>query len=64
MDISSFCEAAANLSVLAVEFKDQISELDINPVKIMEHGCTGLDALIVLNSGSSKDINDSKAINM
>ena len=58
LDISSFCEAAANLSVLALEFKDHISALDINPVKVMEHGCTGLDALIVLNSDSSKVIND------
>ena len=64
LDIASFCEAAANLSVLALEFKDHISELDINPVKVMEHGCIGLDSLIVLNLGTSEDIDDSNAINM
>jgi hypothetical protein len=35
------------LSVLAVEFSDLISELDINPLKITGNGCQGLDALVI-----------------
>ncbi|MFT5131821.1 MAG: acyl-CoA synthetase (NDP forming) [Gammaproteobacteria bacterium] len=46
-DLSAYCEAAAILSVVALMFKDEIIELDINPVKVMEHGCLGLDALVV-----------------
>jgi hypothetical protein len=34
--------------VLAVEFDDLLSEIDINPVKLMVSGCLGLDALILL----------------
>ncbi|MDE0841945.1 MAG: acetate--CoA ligase family protein, partial [Porticoccaceae bacterium] len=47
VDIDSYCSAAAQLSVLAVEFADLISELDINPLKITNNGCQGLDALVV-----------------
>ncbi|NKB36449.1 MAG: hypothetical protein GKR93_04665 [Gammaproteobacteria bacterium] len=49
VDIEAYCEAAAKLSVLALEFKDEIAELDINPVLLMEKGCLGLDALLVKN---------------
>ena len=48
LDIEAFAAAAANLSVLAVEFDDLLSEIDINPVKLMVSGCLGLDALILL----------------
>ncbi|MDG1485465.1 MAG: acetate--CoA ligase family protein [Porticoccaceae bacterium] len=47
MDIPAYAEAAARLSVLAVEFADLIAEIDINPVKLMANGCLGLDALIL-----------------
>ena len=47
MDIRAYCEAAALLSSIAVEFADRIVEVDINPVKVLERGCMGLDALII-----------------
>ncbi len=47
VDVSAYCEAAARLSVLALEFENQIAELDINPLLLMEEACLGLDALIV-----------------
>ena len=47
VDVHSYCKAAAQLSLLAVEFADLISELDINPMKINLDGCQGLDALVV-----------------
>jgi len=49
VDFTAYCKAAANLSVLAVEFREQIKEVDINPIKVLEKGCIGLDALINLN---------------
>ena len=57
---------AARLSVLAVAFADEISELDINPVLVMARGCIGLDALLVADdsrcqtqgAGISEDASD------
>ena len=56
VDIKSYCKFAAILSVLAVEFKEQISEVDINPVKVLEQGCVGLDALMVIDP-ENKNVN-------
>ena len=47
VDIHAYCEAAALLSSIAVEFADRIAEVDINPVKVLEQSCVGLDALII-----------------
>jgi len=52
LDTQAFAEAAAKLSVLAVEFDDLLGEIDINPVKLMASGCLGLDALILLSDGA------------
>lgn len=46
VDVLAFCEAAAILSVIAIGFADLVKEVDINPVKVLERGCLGLDALI------------------
>ena len=47
VDVPAFCEAAAVLSVMALEFADLLTEVDINPIKVLEQGCMGLDALII-----------------
>ncbi len=47
MAVDSYCEAAANLSAFALAFGDLIKEIDINPLKLTNDGCMGLDALIV-----------------
>ena len=47
VDVPAYCEAAATLSVIAVKFADLITEVDINPVKVLEQGCVGLDALVI-----------------
>ena len=47
VDVPAFCETAAVLSVIAVEFADLVQEVDINPVKVLERGCLGLDALVI-----------------
>lgn len=51
VDIEAYCAAAATLSAIAVAFKDQIKEIDINPIKALAQGCVGLDALLVLHDG-------------
>ena len=38
VDVQAYAEAAARLSVLAVEFADLIAEIDINPVKVLANG--------------------------
>ena len=48
VDVAAYCEAAANLSVIAVDFEEQVKEVDINPIKVLEQGCMGLDALVIM----------------
>ncbi|NCF16659.1 MAG: hypothetical protein GWP63_00330 [Haliea sp.] len=45
--LERFCEMAARLSVMAVTLADHLVEVDINPVRLMEDDCVGLDALVV-----------------
>ena len=47
VDVPAFCEAAAVLSVMALELADLLTEVSINPIKVLEQGCVGLDALII-----------------
>ena len=47
VDIDAFCRAASLLSVIAVELKDIVAEIDINPMMVRVDGCLGLDALMV-----------------
>ena len=54
VDVPAFCEAAAVLSVMALEFADLLTEVDINPIKVLEQGCVGLDALIIGNTSAGK----------
>ena len=54
VDVPAFCEAAAVLSVMALEFADLLTEVDINPIKVLAQGCVGLDALIIGNTSAGK----------
>ena len=47
LDIDAFCAMAARLSAVAVAFSDSVREVDINPVRVLQEGCIGLDALVV-----------------
>ena len=47
VDVDAFCRAASLLSVVAVELKDVVAEIDINPMMVRVDGCLGLDALMV-----------------
>ena len=56
VDVPAFCEAAAILSVIAVKFADLVREVDINPIKVYEQGCVGLDTLMICKTeGVNKD---------
>jgi succinyl-CoA synthetase beta subunit len=46
VDIDSYCDAAARLSVLADQLRGDIAEIDINPIMIHANGCVAVDALI------------------
>ena len=47
VDIESYCRAAVGLSQFAVDYGHNVKELDINPIKVMQKGCVGLDMLLV-----------------
>ena len=51
VDVTAFCEAAAILSAIAIEFAGLVAEADINPIKVLEQGCVGLDALVISREG-------------
>ena len=49
---SDFCELASSVSTVAWAFRDNITELDINPVLVSKHGCVAVDALVgVVSAG-------------
>jgi hypothetical protein len=45
--INQFCQVAARFSVMVEALKDQLQEIDINPVIVTENICTAVDALVV-----------------
>lgn len=47
-DIEAIAEALMNVSQMAVDLQDYISEVDINPLLAMEQGVKAVDGLIVL----------------
>ena len=46
-DIDAFCEIAALFSVIVDDLRDDIVEIDLNPVIVHDKGCTIVDGLIV-----------------
>jgi acyl-CoA synthetase (NDP forming) len=46
-DIDAFCDAVARFSVMVDSLRDELKELDVNPIIVHETGCTVVDALVV-----------------
>jgi hypothetical protein len=47
VDIAELADCIERLSWLAVDLKDRIRELDINPLRVLPKGARVVDALIV-----------------
>ncbi len=46
-DIEAFCELAARFSAMVDALRDQVAEIDVNPVIVTPRGAVAVDALIV-----------------
>ena len=46
-DVDAFCETAAVFSTMIDALRDDIREIDINPVIVHASGCTVVDALVI-----------------
>src|SRR5262249_42066879 len=47
LDIEALADCIVRLSWLALDLKDRIVELDINPIRVLPKGCRVVDALVV-----------------
>jgi len=57
-DIDALAQTLVNLSRFAVDFKDRISELDMNPIFVLDEGrgVKAADIKIVLDEKSAKQV--------
>lgn len=46
-DVDAFCETAATFSAMVDALRDELAELDVNPVIVHDSGCTIVDALVI-----------------
>ena len=46
--VKKLCEAASKISNLALDFKIHISEIDINPIVILENNAVAVDNIFIV----------------
>jgi acyl-CoA synthetase (NDP forming) len=52
-DVDAFCRMASDFSVVVDALRDELQEIDINPVIVSSKSCVAVDALIVGRNGIS-----------
>jgi len=50
--VDGFCKAAARFSSMVHALREDLAEIDINPLIVRHDGCIAVDALVVGSSGS------------
>jgi acyl-CoA synthetase (NDP forming) len=53
-DIDSFCEVVAKFSVMVDALREELQEVDVNPVIVGNSGCVAVDALVVARKDTSR----------
>jgi hypothetical protein len=51
-DVDAFCDLAARFSAMVDALRDQVAEIDVNPVIVTPSGAIAVDALVVARSGT------------
>jgi acetate---CoA ligase (ADP-forming) len=55
-DVAAFCEAAARFSAMVHALREELDEIDINPLIVTAEGCIAVDALVVGRSGKHRRV--------
>jgi acyl-CoA synthetase (NDP forming) len=53
-DVAAFCEAAARCSAMVHALREELDEIDINPLIVTAQGCIAVDALVVGRGGNTR----------
>jgi hypothetical protein len=53
-DVAAFCEAAARFSAMVHALREELDEIDINPLIVTAEGCIAVDALVVGRGGNTR----------
>lgn len=56
LDVDAVCKALAQLSRFAWQYREQISEIDINPLFVLQDGIVAADALVVLSAQTQQGV--------
>jgi hypothetical protein len=52
-DVAAFCEVAVRFSAMVHALRDDLDEIDVNPLIVTAEGCIAVDALVAGRSGNT-----------